>query len=311
MNTKRNVKHLLAATAACIIWVYVAPAILAYVGGVWDSEGVVQRLPNDLALKAQKEPELVQAVGFVEDRSLHIFFITYMALVVLALSFSQEVARSKWRSYAKWTSVLYVAYQWPHYVRALVDFGDTRKIYSSFHADVYLPSFILQDLRLLGFVGLLAVILHSAMANEEPQESGDTFERLLNASGNAAHELTLWHFRSFVLAVAFIPLTYFYWRNIMVRGAVNFVPSAIMIHAIWLLVWYSITARLLADWRNWRRARKDQLQMIAELPAPEVEGRLLVLDRTDPTSDLKILGTVIFAAVAFASPILAPLFSTK
>ena len=312
MRVKRNIVLILVATAVCVIWIYVCPAALTYFGDVWDSQGVKRQLSPELVELSVAFPEKVQAVGFTGDRSLHIFFITYMSLFTILLTFQSEVRWSKIKSYFGWTGILYVIYQWPHYIRALVNLGEARRIYSCYHADVHFPSFLLQDFRLLGMVALFAVVLRSAICETTTtRESSDSVEQLLESSSNASHELTLWYIRSTLLAFAFVPFTYFYWRNIMVRGAVTFAPSAVMIHIIWLVIWYSLTARLLKGWACWKSSRREYLESLAHGPSDEIEANLLLLNQAKPTSDLRVFGSILIAATAFIAPILAPLFSAQ
>jgi hypothetical protein len=97
--------------------------------------------------------------------------------------------------------------------------------------------------------------------------------------------LRLWQLSSLLLALIFVPWSYFYWNNIVSVQDRRYLPAAIGIHLIWLFCWYKATRPLLLSLRNWRKMKLTALSTpgadhaaiknIAEVALIEIDWQLI------------------------------------
>jgi len=86
-----------------------------------------------------------------------------------------------------------------------------------------------------------------------------TLSDLTTAAVKNIEMLRLWQFSSLLLAVIFIPWSYFYWDNIVAVNDRRYLPAALGIHLIWLFCWYQATRPLLLSLQNWRELKLSAL----------------------------------------------------
>ena len=293
-----------------MVWLYVLPGIAAYVGDVWNSEAVLGRLPQDVVQRLADENSTAVAAGFVDDRSIHSLLLSYICCFILILSYQDSASFLKdWRSYFLTASFLFVIFQWPHWSRNFLVTSEGRNVFSLYNIDIHATSFLLQEVRIFGLFLLHAIILINSTRLSKPSlESGSCHENLQSAIAQASLALFRWQFRSAALAFSFMPLSYLYYKNIFVAQDFRYLPSAIMLHMIWFLLWYGISSALFASWRSYRSSRSQYLAEIALSKGDEIEGRMMVFSQMKPTSDLTIVGSAVFTGIAVLAPLLGALF---
>ena len=135
-----------------------------------------------------------------------------------------------------------------------------RKLYSFVHWDISHTECILQELRAFGFMLLVAIFvalvdsvtrqLKTRCSTEE--HAAVSLRDLANSAVMNFDLLRLWQFSSLLLALVFIPWSYFFWDHIVSLYDVRYLPAAIGIHLIWLCCWYQATRPLVISLQNWR-----------------------------------------------------------
>jgi hypothetical protein len=266
-----------------IIWIFVLPGYVAYRDRALTNDDVATHLQrealeqwntytrsaaSDAAATKTAQPFLLG--GMATDWLMDIWAISYLGFGVLILA---------WRGMSKhhihplsavlWGICLDLGFNWSNYVRNFVlnHPEDGRKLYSFVHWDISPLGFLLQEGRILGMMILVSmfVILADSVSRELVRSSNRPFTQPVSLPKLASEALEnleilrIWQFSSLILAVIFVPWTYFYWDHIVSLGDKRFLPSAIGIHLIWFLCWYQATRPLILSLQQWRGMKLNAL----------------------------------------------------
>jgi hypothetical protein len=232
--------------------------------------GYQARLKAADVTTAEKISPPFRVSGMATDWLMQIWAISYLGVGTLIFYWQ------KWPRYSIRPSMVFLTgigldliFNWTNYVRNFVlqtpEAG--RKLYSFVHWDISPLGFLMQECRTLGFMVLIAVFINltnsvAKKLNDSAQVGQNSPISLSDLVGEAVINLEIlrrWQFSSLILAIVFVPWSYFYWDHIVSMHDTRYLPSAVGIHLIWFLCWYQATGPLLLSVHNWRSMKLKAL----------------------------------------------------
>jgi hypothetical protein len=112
-----------------------------------------------------------------------------------------------------------------------------------------------------------------------------------------------WQVCSFLLAGAFIPYTFFFWRYVVDFGDARYLPHALVIHALWGLCWVLISLPLAQTWYEWTLKQAISSYDIRE--ANETNEKAIIGKFPEfPIGMFNVVASIIVALATFSSPII-------
>lgn len=197
-------------------------------------------------------------------------------------------------------------------MRNFVLSNDGRTVYAYPNVDIHFGSFVAQELVILGFCLLLAVVWldwieQFAIFRELPPVNDKSHLNLL--SGRVVRDLSSallkWQIASVVLAFGFLPFTNFFWTLVEGYRDQRYFLSAVVAHGLWALSWSLISLPVLERWRAWKAFYRQAVAQLAADSATIEERRfkmdMIVALQPLSTTYLSLSGAT--AAVSFVLPI--------
>lgn len=198
----------------------------------------------------------------------------------------------------------YVAYQWTVWTRYFVLQNNGRKVIGFANYDVSHAAFWFQELHTVLFWLLMSMVVFQWLeaANADRRRAHQQNPTLDWLSNDLSGTFLRWQLTSLLLALSFLPFTTFYWNLIVLSHDLRFLPAAIILHVIWLVVWIIITTPLYQSLRRWRQFKITIFDEILTGNAPEVQ--LKVLEAAEPIGDWAKVTSASLTAFSFLAPIL-------
>ncbi len=251
-----------------------------------------------------------RVIGLASDWLTGIWAVSYLGFAILIVLW-RSVPRYAIRPVPTLLAAvgLYLIFNWSVLIRTfrLNTLKEGRNVYYYAHLDVSPTGFILQECRAYVFMVFIAFFigLADSVAGQFRDSVGSallstiSLSDLKTAAVKNIEMLRLWQFSSLLLAVIFIPWSYFYWDNIVSVHDRRYLPAAIGIHLIWLFCWYQATRPLLLSLQNWRELK------LSALSAPGAD-RAAILDISE-AAHTESEWQLISAGVAALGSLIVPL----
>jgi hypothetical protein len=281
---------LLVAFIAVVVVAFAVPALLAWHQHVWSESCVTELVASSQQRSPEsakpKTGETITFRGFEPNPQQYLYPTALFALAALLLR-SSIVARATRlqtltdRRAAAYACVLAPSIRWLHLYRLLPGTQYSRRIFSYAHHDVALASALWNDLLFLIFIYLVVLICRRwiAYAQDLARGATSTGETAINpvvwdplgygtppawwatserssierAVLEVQTEFWNWVIASFAVGVAFLYFTFVYWDLVFSVRDSRYVPSALIVHGLWIGTWTAISAPLRQSWLNWRR----------------------------------------------------------
>lgn len=284
------------------------------------------RLASTEALKGEEIKALLSAradlnkdieapkhgTGFFTNSTTSVFLVCYLcltALLCIGLNVYPGVNPPKGRTLEA-GFFAYLSFAIFNWVRNGFPHGEARKIYSFTHFDIGPLSFWFQEFRLLGIFLLIAAVnllwyeglktTQAELSKWKNPEGGIHVDSLAELSQLVSGKFALWQGTSLVLAIAFLPWTYFYWQEMRIYGDRRYVESALLTHLFWGLSWIAISAPAWFSLRTW--AKNKSFALVRGIAAAKNEAASeavsKVVHELEPIGYLQLFVT---SAVAFGS----------
>lgn len=211
--------------------------------------------------------------------------------------------------------VAYVFYAWPLWLRNFVLGDHGRVVFAYPNVDIHKASFIAQEVVVLGFCLLLAVIwrqwaVYLLRVRQDDPAQNDVPQCVAmltdpEAARSFADVFFRWMFCSAVLALGFIGLTAFYWNLVGKYGDQRYLLSAILGHVLWGITWIVLSLPLLNEWRLWDQCRTHAYQQLLNENGTEAATRkMAVIKEVQPVTAGTFLFANVVSAVSFVFPII-------
>lgn len=281
------------------------------------------RTPEALAIrealnaKLRQEPPLTP-VAFFPNSQTFTWPILYAALGVIVLIFRPRLKAPRSQSRLPILIcglAIFVFYDWPLWVRNFVLSNRGRRVYAYTNADIYWPSFVMQEITILIFCMLLAAlwchwsnffIQRQLELQEELRHDRSAVEIFLdsNTTDRLSATFRQWQACSLLLVAGFLFATNFYWTIEVNSADSRYQASAIAIHVLWGLSWIVLSAPLFATWRHWERIKFAALATLISQGRPEETAALgAILSETRPLNSVAVLVSTLGSVASFLFPI--------
>ncbi len=274
------------------------------------------RLQMSAALAAKSQP--IQYFAFIKTPSSHLYFpLFFLTLGTLTVLARPPVQFSRRRSEALRTIpvalVVYLIWQWFHWVRNFVAGEEVRSIYAYTNWDLSNVCFVYQEIECLIISVLIANIwivwlkyseeVSAAALPETGVAWADVVE--FSVTSRLSEMFSHWQLASATLVAAFSSFFVFYWRNIYGNHDERYLASALSIHAIGVSSWTIISLPFLSSWRRWRTLRLKALYefSVSSDDVPRLELRNKMIEAAQPVGHWKLAVSSTLLALSFAAPI--------
>lgn len=207
-----------------------------------------------------------------------------------------------------------ITYRWPTWIRNSPPLRtEARVVYANGNIDVSEPSFFVQEFQaVIGcalltalwarWVGFLqfwrGYICRQWSAIASGKKLPDFLEHL-------AALFIHWQICSVVLAGAFLPYTFFFWRFVIGYGDQRYLAHAVIIHALWGASWLLISMPVAWTWYQWSVRYRLHLplqnsQLVSsDAPVAYSPGN----DLAAPVGTLNVIGSLAGAILTFGLPV--------
>jgi hypothetical protein len=262
----------------------------------------------------------ISVVGFYNDPVSIVFMLNYLALACLVLNASFDRHRINLRRTFVIGFAAYLIFTWPNFFRNFLfnqylgeEYERSRTVYAHGQWDIDRVCFILQEARVFGMMLLLSVLwqrwsVYSAKIKDNTRKWSLDLNAIDTSAAQRAlvvsEQLSRWHGHSLLLAIAFLPFSWFFWLSITDSGDSRYVYTAVLIHVLWGVSWYFLTLPLLGSWRAWSEYRLLATGSMAGQSKDRIEPALAILQEIQPISDLQFAGTSIAAIASFLLPVI-------
>jgi hypothetical protein len=203
-------------------------------------------------------------------------------------------------------ALVYVFYNWPLWVRNFIVTAQGRTVYGYPNVDVHWPSFIVQEVTILGFGFLIYRIweLWSVRETLRPV-SGTSVERALHparirAIADGFHQ---WQICSVILALGFLFFTRFFWNIVTTLGDQRYMITALLAHTLWGVTWLVMSIRVFHVWRLWSDERDRAILETSLTNDKHSEGALETLRWASPVGTTSVVSTAIVSFAGFLYPL--------
>lgn len=203
-------------------------------------------------------------------------------------------------------ALVYFFYNWPLWARNFLLSSQGRTVYAYPNIDVHWPSFVVQEVIILGFCLLLFRVwqLWSSRETLRPRVGdsvlGALHPRKLQDLADAYHH---WQISSAALALGFLFFTRFFWSIVTSLGDQRYVLTALFAHVLWGITWLLITLRVVRLWRQWSRERaRAILDTSLETGNPRTTA-LETLKWVTPVGTTNIVSSALVAFASFIYPV--------
>jgi hypothetical protein len=247
-----------------------------------------------------EKPREIYIAAYENSQTRHFFFISYLSLSGLiawqAIRARQNVfARGRHGRAIQIGFLLFLLWGWSNWWRN-TPFGHTdRRLFSYAHFDITALGFVTQEFQAFGMMILCGYLIVCCL--DYISVTSFTIADPGELSNLAKCQFEAWQSQSVLLLVAFLPWTLFYWRTATSIGDHRYMPSAIGIHLIWILIWALITAPAWCAIREWQKL----LTSYTSLKSVDEIKKIRMLD---PVSRNSKLASAIAAGVSLVYPLL-------
>jgi hypothetical protein len=195
-----------------------------------------------------------------------------------------------------------------------------RRVYSYTNVDCDWISFVLQELRILFFMILLARFW-ALVSEDKIQKERDAAARYVGLGVDVADAFSHWQRDSLLLVFVFFPWTLYYSYIGRSVSDHRFIVSGVLMHSIWLSSWAVASRHVWRAWHSWIEARRlflkeylatNRIDSGSAAPAPgtvlkpEAYGELLKLEH--PINLAQLVVTALATSIAWLGS-LAPLLT--
>jgi hypothetical protein len=205
------------------------------------------------------------------------------------------------------TMLVYLTFAWTNWYRTtpLGQYG--RTVFSYVHFDVGVTTFFLQELRILGMCILVCIIWRYWCSSPNgvgvnSSSSSSNIEKLTDLSLDVSHQFRVWQRNSILLAVAFLPWTWFYWRSMGALADTRYIYSAVVLHLLWLGTWIIITTHLWNLAIVWKREKLFSLAKLLESDSKDSNNESVYIQGLDPLQKFQVGFAIITSLISFFSP---------
>jgi hypothetical protein len=210
-------------------------------------------------------------------------------------------------------------FTWPNYLRNFVFnqyFGNLyergRTVFGYPQWDIDQVSFVLQEARVFVMIVLISVLwqrwsLYAADIQVNTREwASDTINIAASAERAVAvsDQVSRWQSHSLLLAITFLPWSWFFWSSVADLGDNRYIYTALLIHVMWGITWYFLSLPLLYSWRAWSDYRLLAIGSMLGRAKGEADLSLAILREIQPLSYLQFAGASIVAIAAFLWPVI-------
>jgi hypothetical protein len=236
----------------------------------------------------------------------------YIVLAMLMLGKESRLREGRWWLQTPLLGLaMMIFFNWPHWLRNSVWDSSGRTVYSCFNLDIDPWSFGLQEFRLLGFCTLLAAVSTSRIFDGKQWKAqrsleGSPAKACVDVAHRATEVFIRWQKDSLLLAVACLPITWFYWRLIVDRGDPRYLPSAVNIHLLWIGAWVCVSVPLVSAWRAWMQSRANLLENQVSSRGVSLNGipAMDFLKGLEPINQARFVGVAIAGLLSLLLPLL-------
>ncbi len=158
-------------------------------------------------------------------------------------------------SYALMFGGLLFFYRWPTWIRNTGWFGTAhRVVYAPQNIDISVPSFFLQEWNAsIVAVCILELLLGwsnyfvkwrkelSVVRKTKRLDNNQIYILMQSLSRQFIH----WQVCSVLLACAFVPYTFLFWKYISEYEDIRYLPHALIIHVLWAWCWLAVSLPLM------------------------------------------------------------------
>lgn len=114
-----------------------------------------------------------------------------------------------------------------------------------------------------------------------------------------------WQICSVLIAIAFIPYTYFFWKYVIVLGDARYTYHAIVVHFMWGVVWLTISAPVFYTGYKLRALMfYPRMNEHDESEGKKTDIKLDSENFDGVIGSLNFIGSIIAACITFVAPIL-------
>lgn len=261
----------------------------------------------------------IAVIPFYLNPQMLLWPATYTCLLWIAVLMApHDAVRFKRILFDHKTHVLaiitYLFYEWPLWLRNFVLTDEGRVVYGYPNFDIHVGSFVMQELVIFGFCLILAVIwrqwaiYREIVRDDDPEgHEGEKHLELLTdpeAARSFADVFTRWTVCSFLLALAFIGLTAFYWNLVGKYHDQRYLLSAILAHVLWGITWLTLSRPLINEWWVWHRCRTYAFQVLLKTDKTEEAVRkAALLKDIQPVTSVTLTVANTTSVVSFVIPI--------
>lgn len=263
-------------------------------------------------INQRQEPYHISPVYL--DPLIIVWIFFYISFIWLIILFSPKIKHS----FFELENILFFLGLWffyraPTWLRNSQPFRyKERKVYAGTNIDVDIPSFILQEFQ----AGLVCILIMLVLLkwteyfmywrNELKTDIKKNHHNLFGDLCTAFHRQFIhWQICSILIAIAFIPYTYFFWKYVIVLGDVRYIYHALVVHVLWGVVWLTISAPVFYTWYRLRAL----IFITSSNGCAEQEGKELDI-KHDPEhfegviGSFNFIGSILAACITFVAPIL-------
>ncbi len=284
-------------------------------------------LRRDIEKRKKESIPPVSIIPFYLNPQMLLWPAIYTSLGWMVTAFRPNrdfsAIRDRTRSWLILTSMIYILYEWPLWMRNLIVYKEGRTVFAYPNLDIHIYSFLGQEGIILGFCALL-----SALWLQWINAFNDTTEQTRALAADSTYYVAcadtldglsraflMWQFLSVVLASGFLFFTNFFWELVAKYHDQRYLVSAILSHFLWAVSWLMISLPLLVRWRIWVQAKNSVLaEMIDSRPyhtrfrrqsgGMDINSRISLISNLKPLSGLGVSVSGLTAAISFILPLL-------
>jgi hypothetical protein len=251
--------------------------------------------------------------GFYLDPIMFVWSAFYISFFWLLFMLAPNVEyERRWRSYSLMFAGLTVLLRWPTWLRNAPPLRDMmRSVYADANFDVSWQTFFLQECNALILVwGILELFLVWSSYLTQWRKEISSIRGLGPLNITHAYWLTQtfsrqfihWQLCSLLLAFAFIPYTFFFWRYVVDFGDPRYLPHALIMHAAWGACWVAVSLPLAQTWYD---LLLKQAMTPYEAKGVGQSGEAALTEKApgSPVGSLNVIASIVAALATFGFPI--------
>jgi hypothetical protein len=284
-----------------------------------NQSGTVELLKfrRDLAAYIDSRKPPFQVVGFYPDRTMFLWSILYISFFWLIYIFAPQVKFEKRQiSYGLLFLGLLILYRWPTWLRNTGILGNTdRFIYNQTNFDVSPAGFFVQEgnavivvwcMLELFLIWLSYLTLWRKEVAAFRRSKILTTDQMYSLVQALSRQFAHWQLCSVLLALAFVPYTFFFWTFVVDFGDHRYIPAALITHALWGACWVAVSLPLAQTWYEW--TLKQAMSSYQVNGFGESDEKIAAEKfHESPIGFLNVATSLAVASLTFGSPIIKAL----